>query len=331
MTRGMAPRLVAWKELPFEAERLEGLRLKEQSRLDGKVAERQHERLRADRESERIVVQLLTPAGRKARGFVAWRPIAGRGRRIEFLYLEPRYRSATRLQALFTLIREQDPASGPVLASTDLCLGIAVGKQAGVLVSQGYVHVDHAWMVLAPNRSVAVPGKLALGTIRHAKPQDASALIRLYVRAYARSEDQLLWPTMDLERDASTFIRGVFSGKIYSLDNESSFVLEWGGKLIGAILTTVDPGTGPFIGDLMIDPAFQGRGLGRHLLARSVAAFRVRAPSAPVGLQVEVQNRSAFALYRSFGFRSRPHPPGMRHGAWLRKLDVERIKAQPVA
>jgi mycothiol synthase len=61
-----------------------------------------------------------------------------------------------------------------------------------------------------------------------------------------------------------------------------------------------------YIGDVGVRPAWQGRGLGHALLARSLAEFRRRG-LASASLDVDAENTSgALALYRKVGMRPEP-------------------------
>jgi mycothiol synthase len=61
-----------------------------------------------------------------------------------------------------------------------------------------------------------------------------------------------------------------------------------------------------YVGDVGVRPAWQGRGLGHALLARSLVEFRRRG-LASASLDVDAENTSgALALYRKVGMRPEP-------------------------
>ncbi|MGA2008926.1 MAG: GNAT family N-acetyltransferase [Solirubrobacteraceae bacterium] len=80
----------------------------------------------------------------------------------------------------------------------------------------------------------------------------------------------------------------------------STSVVELDGSAIGTLSLTREGGDGRIHG-FVIDPAWQGRGLGRDALRRGCEQLRADG-ARRVGLEVAVDNDRALALYTSIGF-----------------------------
>jgi len=77
-------------------------------------------------------------------------------------------------------------------------------------------------------------------------------------------------------------------------------VVELDGSVVGTLSLTREGGDAGIYG-FVIDPSWQGRGLGRDALRR--ACEQLRADGARrIGLEVAVDNDRALALYTSIGF-----------------------------
>lgn len=79
-------------------------------------------------------------------------------------------------------------------------------------------------------------------------------------------------------------------------------VADWDGRIVGyaALLPLVDGDA--LLGRLAVDPDFQGIGIGRRLLAESIAHAYSEGARAVV-LNTQTSNQRSLAIYRSFGFR----------------------------
>lgn len=126
-------------------------------------------------------------------------------------------------------------------------------------------------------------------TIRHELPVDAAAIERLHARAFGPGR---------FARTAFRLREGV------PPDPALSFAAHVGTFLVGSIKVTA-VGVGGhralMLGPLTVDPAFEGRGIGAALMARSIGAAR------EAGHDLIVLIGDA-AYYRRFGFRV--IPPG---------------------
>lgn len=88
------------------------------------------------------------------------------------------------------------------------------------------------------------------------------------------------------------------------LDLEASHLIGWSGGEVAAYLRVLGPGVRfaeSSIGRVLTSPAFRGSGLGRELVARSLACIDERYPAC--GVRISAQSHLE-PFYRSFGFAS---------------------------
>jgi ribosomal protein S18 acetylase RimI-like enzyme len=81
---------------------------------------------------------------------------------------------------------------------------------------------------------------------------------------------------------------------------DTTYVVERAGEVVGTVRLSVHEEWGGVYG-FAVDPAQQGRGIGRDVLARVCRLLRADGRSR-VTLEVETQNESALGLYTSSGF-----------------------------
>ena len=120
--------------------------------------------------------------------------------------------------------------------------------------------------------------------LRPATPADVGAIARVTAAAFGDREEE----TRERVRR-----RVGAPGQRYR-------VARLGDEPIGAI-RTVHEGGAVYVASFAVAPARQGRGYGRQILARTVAALLAE-PARPILLEVESDNRQALALYASCGF-----------------------------
>jgi len=90
------------------------------------------------------------------------------------------------------------------------------------------------------------------------------------------------------------------SGVQLASESERTLVVELDGGPVGTVRLTVEDDRGGVYG-FAVDPARQGRGIGRDVLRRVCHQLR-REGVGTIGLEVEVDNDSALGLYTSLGF-----------------------------
>jgi len=213
------------------------------------------------------------------------------------------------------------PLAGPMAsvdAVCDLIEGVGADRQARIFASPGFSHRSMVRMELA--EGVPLPAPSDRFEIRPLQPSDRAAFVASYARIYPEPQgDYWLTPYTSVEEDARAFF-----------DQFLTPVGEWGPKLIrsgslacicdGRLAGTILAGRSrqgeDHLYGLAVDPNFQRRGIGRALLAESIARLR-RAGGGAVSLSV-VRGGIAHGMYGSVGFREIPPPAGRMPGYWMR-------------
>jgi ribosomal protein S18 acetylase RimI-like enzyme len=133
-------------------------------------------------------------------------------------------------------------------------------------------------------------------------PQDAPLLGALLYDAYHDTiDDEGETPEIALAE-----VNGVFRGKHGPMLYDCSFIIEEGGRALGATIVTnwSDERSGhrqPLLAFLMIRPEASGQGMGTALLIRSINALLARGERELV-LFVTVGNSAAQHIYQKLGF-----------------------------
>lgn len=127
--------------------------------------------------------------------------------------------------------------------------------------------------------------------IERATPQDAEAILRLQYAAYQREaalyDDPSIPPlTQTLDQLLAQF------------DDHIILKATVAGRLVGSVRARLDGGTG-HIGRLIVEPASQGQGIGRQLMAAIEAAL---APAMRFELFTGDRSERNLALYQRLGY-----------------------------
>jgi ribosomal protein S18 acetylase RimI-like enzyme len=138
-------------------------------------------------------------------------------------------------------------------------------------------HSEHALILSGPIRGEVSGTDF---TFRTASVSDASTITRLLAAAFGHAPN-------DLAEGLAT-------------DQSSTLVIEVNGSAVGTIRTTHDGDRAGIYG-FAIDPAWQGRGIGRTAL-RKVCELLQRDGAQHIGLEVATENERALGLYTSLGF-----------------------------
>lgn len=143
-------------------------------------------------------------------------------------------------------------------------------------------------------------------------PEDAAALARLMLRAYAGTIDD----GGEGPEEAAAEVQALLSGAYGAFDFSASELIEREGNVVAATLITHFEGH-PLLAFTMTDPAWKRRGLGRAGLLRSIHRLR-KAGEGSLHLVVTRGNQPAEQLYESLNMT--PPPPG--EGAEIAKISV---------
>lgn len=173
------------------------------------------------------------------------------------------------LEALLPLARDMGARALLVVPSTTRA-GQAFAESKGASRS----HSEH-FLVLGDTPTT---GEDPATTLRAAGPEDVAALQRIVAAAFQEAPRPL-----DLDRVGDT-----------------TYVIERDGRTVGHVRLSVGGDVGGVYG-FAIDPALQGKGIGRDVLARACRLLRADGRG-HVTLEVETENASALHLYTSTGF-----------------------------
>jgi ribosomal protein S18 acetylase RimI-like enzyme len=162
-----------------------------------------------------------------------------------------------------------------------MLLVIPRGSTAGreLALGRGAVleHSEHALVLLeAPTDGPTDPQI----TLRTATPADAGEISGLLTGAFG-------WPPSDVSQRLAS-------------DSARTLLVEVAGSAVGTVRVTRDEDTGGVYG-FAVDPAWQGRGIGRDVLRRVCRQLRDEGVRR-IGLEVAVENDRALGLYTSLGF-----------------------------
>jgi ribosomal protein S18 acetylase RimI-like enzyme len=155
--------------------------------------------------------------------------------------------------------------------------GSVAGREFALSRGAVLEHSEHALVLLdAPTDGPADPRL----TLRTATLADVSDLTRLLDAAFGG-------PSSDLAARLAE-------------DSSRTLVVELQGAAVGTVRVTRDQDTCGIYG-LAVDPAWQGRGIGRDVLRRVCRELRDEGIRR-IGLEVAVENDHALRLYSSLGF-----------------------------
>jgi GNAT superfamily N-acetyltransferase len=256
-------------------------------------------------------------------GYVAWETIPGVGRRVNLLFLDNAHQTTSDLRSLLEDLGETDKTDGPVFAIfPDGMPGFYKERQALIFGPAGFVHFDRVTMVFPKDKRVPAATELTGWEFRHPLPEDETEIIDLACRAYCNYEEQLVWPMVNLEQDQAAWVNYIRDEE--TVVREACFVLVAGEKIRGHVTVIRGP-DGPYIANIMVDPSWQGKGIGKALLIRALRVLRADGAEEDVQLFYIRQNVPAGVLYRSVGFVQAPRRPTIWGGSWLKKETIDKV------
>lgn len=268
-------------------------------------------------------------AEQSAKGYLrrfVWRPKHGEGAglvwlqplptsvRVHGVWVEPA--SSASVSSLLEAI-EKGPL-GAITAVTDVLPGLDRSQQVGFFAPRGYWHREKVLLRRTSGGS-SMPSSGFAG-LRPIAVEDLRALVGVYARAYSdRPGEFWTWSSPDPWTEAEADVMG-HAAPAGSWSEEflpdASFVSDDEGTVRGAVFVSQGRSGVPYVDDLIVDPPFQRRGIGRSLLARSIEALERKGARA-VELAA-ILHGAPYRLYRSLGFEDVPPPAGTLDGHWMR-------------
>ena len=231
---------------------------------------------------------------------------AGGHRAYAHVHVEPGEEAGERAHALVTSIVESLPP--PVVRCDVGITGLSPSEEAELgkrLVPLGGEMVVR-WAMdrpIGPADGAPLPAPPAVTHHVGAFVPSLEELVELDRRAFAGTPDETL--VADTVEDERRVIKEVLEGRLGRFLAEASTVLVDGnGRPRGAALSAEETPTKAVLLDLLVDPAFKRRGVGRYLLAWTFRALHALGYES-VGLWVTAANTPARTLYESSGFTPR--------------------------
>lgn len=236
--------------------------------------------------------------GDRAVGIATWEAHGPLGSLLDLWFLEPTVASVEAYRRFWDGIRG---LAGPIAFAPGQIPGLTGSEEERLMVGLGLARFGRSemcWRDGVPLPPAELPSG---GSLRPVGRGDAAELCRLHRIAYhARFDRYLFIEEEDEERDASRMVQDLFDGRWGAVVDEGSRAIEVDGRLVGAVLS-VRRSEGVLIADVMVDPALQGRGIGKALLAGTLRALH-GAGRLPVYLNVTEGNSRAVRLYEGLGF-----------------------------
>jgi GNAT superfamily N-acetyltransferase len=238
------------------------------------------------------------------------------GIRIHGLWVDPL--SPEVLTALFTDLELE--RNSPVVAVTDVLPGLASEQQARFFEPIGFWHRAKVMM----RRGLGGPVRADPGSpeIRPIERADLKAVAGVYVRAYSERPGEFwtwgapdAWLEAEAEQDVMSHLTKTGEWAPSFLPH-ASFVWEEDGSVLGAVLVEAGRYGIPYVEDLVVEPRFHRRGIGRSLLGRTIDQL-VRDGPRSIELAA-IRFGAPYRLYRKLGFDEVPPPEGELDGHWIR-------------
>ncbi len=242
--------------------------------------------------------RLYFEGGRPA-ALACWPPAGLRGLALDLLCADDRATLDPELY-LRVLAAIEDEV-GPIVIVPGPLVGVEPSVEERMMRSRGYRRFGRSEMVLGRSSETAEPPGVPADRLRRAERSDLTGLGELHAKSYHGQFDRYLFAEVEDEReDGRRGMQELFDGRWGEFSPAGSWVVEREGHLVGAVIS-VRGRQGTLIADVMVDPASQGRGLGRRVLSRAIASLHAEGEQR-IYLNVTEGNGPAERLYTSLGF-----------------------------
>lgn len=235
----------------------------------------------------------------RVEGIVVWESGHPAGFYVEALYLRPSPRA---VQVYHALLERIEAECGPVALLPGHLAGLSSESEESLMRERGFAPFGRSEMRFPSAAPVPPARPLAGLRVRPLRPEDEAELARLHAAAFGPTFDFYLFQIdTDPARDSALAVRDMLGGRYGECLWWASHVAEHpDGTLRGGCVFVRAP-YGPLLVSVHVDPAAQGRGIGRALVVASVRVLRERDESV-IALNVTEGNRRAIALYERLGF-----------------------------
>ena len=231
-------------------------------------------------------------------GFVSWATGGPLGVSVELLYVSEDASGPPHYARLLSMVEDE---AGPVAFISGPLAGLAPEAEDRLMRPRGFRRFGRIEMVLDAAVPLPEPSCQAGERFLPAARSDRARLAALHQRAYHERFDRFLFlEVLDEREDALRGVGEILDGRWGEFTSAGSWMCERDGRLIGAILSVHSP-AGALIADVMVDPEFQGGGVGRRLLTTTLRSLRA-AGERRIYLNVTAGNEPALRLYRRLGF-----------------------------
>jgi len=176
------------------------------------------------------------------------------------------------------------------------------------LVSLGFRKLDRAYMTLDRNsiEDLETPVQSAEIEYEIFNESHVEELAQLMFKGNDGHIDQIVFPNFfGTINDCRELIKNIMNNVYGEYKEPYSWLLRKNGKLVGACLYTIrNNGDTGYIPDIVVDPEYQGQGLGKAMLIYTMKELLKGEPDiVKVDLDVTLENNARF-LYKSIGYEN---------------------------
>ena len=208
----------------------------------------------------------------------------------------------------------------PLATVTDILPDIGPEAQSILFVGKGFWHREKVLMRREPKELVgrrSVPSE-----VRPIRREDLDAVVGLYVRAYtSRPGEFWVWGRpdpkgwADARDDVMSHLdsRGEWKGNFFPA---ASFVWSAEDRILGAVLVELNRADCPYIEDLIVEPEFHRRGIGRALMEATIERILQEGPR--VTELAAIRFGAPYRFYQRLGFDEVSPATGRLDGHWVR-------------